>query len=69
MKLYPVVWLIAFYSTLKSCPSILYGANYTTSEVEIFNDKIISWDRGFDINNNQVWGATNGGYIFNKIKD
>jgi len=53
----------------KSCPSILNGANYTTSEVEIFNDKIISWDRGFDINNNQVWGATNGGYIFNKIKD
>ena len=51
----------------KSCPSVLYGASYATSEVEILNDKIISWDRGFDINDDQIWGATNGGYIFNKI--
>ena len=51
----------------KSCPSVLYGASYATSEVEILNDKIISWDRGFDIDDNQVWGATNGGYVFNKI--
>ena len=51
----------------RSCSSVLYGASYATSEVEILNDKIISWDRGFDINDNQIWGATNGGYIFNKI--
>ena len=51
----------------KSCPSLLYGASYATSEVEILNDKIISWDRGFDIDDNQIWGATNGGYVFNKI--
>jgi len=51
----------------KSCPSVLYGASYATSEVEILNDKIISWDRGFDIDDNQIWGATNGGYVFNKI--
>ena len=51
----------------KSCPSVLYGASYATSEVEILNDKIISLDRGFDIDDNQIWGATNGGYIFNKI--
>ena len=44
----------------KSCPSVLYGASYATSEVEILNDKIISWDRGFDIDDNQIWGATNG---------
>ncbi|MDG1219605.1 MAG: chromophore lyase CpcT/CpeT [Flavobacteriaceae bacterium] len=50
----------------KSCPSVLYGASYATSEVEILNDKIISWDRGFDINDNQIWGATNGGYVFKK---
>ena len=51
----------------KSCPSVIYGASYATSEVEILNDKIISWDRGFDIDDNQIWGATNGGYVFNKI--
>ena len=51
----------------KSCPSVLHGASYATSEVEILNDKIISWDRGFDIDDNQIWGATNGGYVFNKI--
>ncbi len=50
----------------KSCPSVLYGASYATSKVEILNDKIISWDRGFDNNDNQIWGATNGGYVFKK---
>ena len=53
----------------KSCSSVLYGAVYANSRVEIFNDKIISWDRGFDINDNQIWGAKDGGYVFNKIKD
>lgn len=51
----------------KTCESTLRGAAYATSEVEIFEDKIISWDRGFDSNNEHVWGAENGGYIFNKI--
>ena len=51
----------------KSCPSELNGATYATSEVEIFNNKIISWDRGFDLYDNQIWGATNKGYVFDKI--
>ena len=50
----------------KNCRSDLHGANYATSEVIIYNDKLISWDRGFDENDNQVWGATEGGYIFKK---
>ena len=49
-----------------NCTSDLRGAGYATSEVTIYNDKIISWDRGFDKNGNQVWGATKGGYIFLK---
>ena len=48
----------------KSCESTLYGAQYATSEVEIFEDKIISWDRGFDGDGNHIWGAKKGGYIF-----
>ena len=51
----------------KTCESILYGASYATSEVEIFSDKIISWDRGFDDQGEHVWGAEKGGYIFNKL--
>ena len=50
----------------KNCRIDLHGANYATSEVIIYNDKLISWDRGFDENGNQVWGATEGGYIFKK---
>ena len=49
----------------KTCESSLYGASYATSEVEILEDKIISWDRGFDAKGNHIWGAEKGGYIFN----
>jgi len=50
----------------KNCSSDLRGASYATSEVMIDKDKIITWDRGFDENGNQVWGAAKGGYIFKK---
>lgn len=50
-----------------TCESNLNGASYATSEVEIFSDKIISWDRGFDSQGEHVWGAEKGGYIFNKL--
>lgn len=47
-----------------ACSSDLRGASYATSEVKIYRDKIISWDRGFSADNQQVWGATKGGYVF-----
>jgi CpeT protein len=49
------------------CESSLKGATYATSSVQLFSTKIISWDRGFDKNDVQVWGAKKGGYIFHKI--
>lgn len=49
-----------------TCESNLRGAKYATSKVNIFNDRLESWDQGFDANNRQVWGATAGAYIFNK---
>lgn len=52
----------------KECLSTLRGATYATSEVTIYNDKMISWDRGWDKDDNQVWGAVKGGYIFLKEK-
>jgi len=52
----------------KECLSSLRGASYATSEVTIFADKLVSWDRGWDSNGKQVWGAVKGGYIFKKSK-
>ena len=52
----------------KKCSSNLRGAKYATTEVEVYEDKLISWDRGFTENGIHVWGATAGGYVFEKIK-
>ncbi len=52
---------------IKTCESALRGASYATSEVEIFKDRILSWDRGFDSIGKHVWGAEKAGYIFDKI--
>ncbi|WP_299521577.1 chromophore lyase CpcT/CpeT [Winogradskyella sp.] len=50
-----------------TCVSTLRGASFARSEVEILEDKVISWDRGFDADGNYVWGAEKGPYIFNKL--
>lgn len=50
----------------KSCPSELQGAAYATSQAHIRPDGMLTWDRGFDKEGNQVWGATKGGYRFMK---
>ncbi len=49
-----------------ACDSDLREAVYATSIVIISPDQMYSWDRGYDINGNQVWGAEKGGYIFKK---
>ena len=50
------------------CDSSLRGATYATSIVLINKDQIYSWDRGFDIKGQQVWGAQTGGYEFKRVK-
>lgn len=50
----------------KECTSKLRGAAYATSEIVIQSDRIVSWDRGFDTNDQQVWGAEKAGYVFLK---
>lgn len=47
-----------------TCLSTMNGATYATSEVTTDGFSITSWDRGWDNNDNQVWGAENGAYIF-----
>lgn len=51
----------------KACGSTLRGASYATSIVTVFDDKIVSWDQGFSGDDKQVWGATEGGYIFDRL--
>lgn len=50
------------------CGSDLRGASYATSEAHIFGDRMVTWDRGFDAQAKQVWGAEKGGYIFVKAR-
>ncbi len=50
----------------KECLSTLRGAAYATSEVVIHKEKILSWDRGWDKEDKQKWGAVLGGYDFIK---
>ena len=48
----------------RDCLSSLRGATYATSEVRLYADRIETWDRGFDANDQQVWGAKKGPYRF-----
>jgi hypothetical protein len=51
-----------------NCLSTLRGAAYATTKVVITENSMMSWDQGFNKNNEQVWGAVKGGYVFNKVK-
>lgn len=53
----------------RSCPSTLRGAAWASSEVIIQADQLTSWDRGWDADGRQVWGATEAAYRFEKLGD
>jgi hypothetical protein len=50
----------------QGCESTRQGASYATSEVTLTGGRIETWDRGFDAAGKQVWGSTEGPYIFLK---
>jgi acetylornithine deacetylase/succinyl-diaminopimelate desuccinylase-like protein len=50
----------------KNCQSSLRGAAYATSDVVLTPAQLLSWDRGFDSEDEQVWGAQAGPYAFIK---
>lgn len=50
----------------KTCPSDRSGAAWATSKVSIDENKMVSWDQGWNNEGKQVWGAVKGGYIFIK---
>ncbi len=50
----------------RKCPSALRGAIYSTTQIVIYPDRLVSWERGWDKNDVQVWGSVNGAYAFIK---
>ncbi len=50
----------------QDCASSLSGASYATSEITIDDERLESWDRGFDAAGVQVWGAVDGPYEFDR---
>ena len=51
----------------KSCPSERSGAAYATSEVTMSAWGLVTLDRGYDKDDQQVWGSTKGGYRFKRV--
>jgi hypothetical protein len=49
------------------CTSTMSGASYATSEVIVEPLRISSWDRGWGVDEQQVWGATSGPYEFARV--
>lgn len=52
-----------------TCLSDLRGAKYASSEVTISRTMLLSWDRGWGMKGEQMWGATKGGYEFVKKEE
>lgn len=55
-------------TTGQECSSSM-GGDYSVSDIEIFDDRIESWDRGYYDSGVQAWGATDGPYVFKRIDD
>jgi len=50
------------------CKNAWGEAAYATSIVELGPDRILSWDRGYDADGAQVWGAEKGPYVFERVE-
>lgn len=51
-------------TTNGGCPTNFNGAVKATSTVTVYENGFDAWDRGYDAENNQVWGPTGGPYKF-----
>jgi hypothetical protein len=51
----------------EGCCSELRGSSYATADIVIKKDRVVSWDRGWNADGEQVWGPDSGGYIFKKM--
>jgi hypothetical protein len=48
------------------CDSTVSGAAYDSTQMVLEKERIEVWERGWDRQNNQVWGSVKGPYIFDR---
>ncbi len=53
----------------RRCRSVHRGAAYAMSEMALTERHLITWERGFDEEGNQVWGPVKGPYQFDKEEE
>ena len=51
----------------KNCIATFRGSTYTTTDFMVYSDKVMSWERGWNDKDEQVWGSRKGHYIYKKI--
>ncbi len=51
-----------------ACSSNEHGASYMSSELRVFPDGIINWERGYSATGTLVWGAAKGGLQLRKLE-
>ncbi|GHA41212.1 hypothetical protein GCM10007103_23290 [Salinimicrobium marinum] len=51
----------------KECISLSTSSHYSTVQLIISEDKLISWGRGYNVEEQQVWGKLEEGYHLKKI--
>lgn len=51
-----------------TCNLLSSSSSYSTTRLEVRKENIMNWTRGYNDQNMQVWGKSNGGYIFNRMQ-
>jgi len=52
-----------------SSTNLMKNVDYITSSIILSQDRISSWDRGYDNNGKQVWGKIQGPYKYKRISN
>ncbi|NJP09564.1 MAG: chorismate mutase [Leptolyngbyaceae cyanobacterium RU_5_1] len=53
---------------INGCPTNVRGAVRVTNRIELSKSGMNTWDRGFDANGKQVWGAQSESYQYRRIE-
>lgn len=51
----------------KNCVATFRGSTYVTTDFWVYKKEILSWERGWNKIDEQVWGSERGYYIYKKI--
>jgi hypothetical protein len=60
----PIISIYRGETPPEGCPANVRGAVKITNTIILHSQGMDTWDRGFDAENNQVWGAENESYQF-----